>query len=92
MDNIKLGVTALLLEEEQFQRERISSERRMWVHKCLRNRKLEREFWTLYKELTDNELKFYQYFRMSRYQFNKLLKMIHTDLLKENATFRAEKH
>jgi hypothetical protein len=60
----------------------------MWVHKCLRNRKTEGEFLTLFKELTDDELKFYQYFRMSRYQFNNLLKKVQVDLLKNNTAFR----
>jgi hypothetical protein len=41
----KLGFIALLLDdEEQFQSERVSTERRMWVHFCLMNRKTGREF------------------------------------------------
>jgi hypothetical protein len=28
----------------------------MWVHKCFRSRKSEGEYWTLYKELTDEEI------------------------------------
>jgi len=40
--------------------------KRMWVHKCFRNIKSERKYWTLYKELAD-EMKFYQYFRMSKH-------------------------
>jgi hypothetical protein len=83
--NIKFWVITLLLEEEQFRRERISSERKMRVHKCFRNRKMEGEFCTLFKELTEDELKFYQYFRMSRYQFSDLLKTIHVDLLKKGS-------
>jgi abortive infection bacteriophage resistance protein len=54
----------------------------------LRNRKMKGELWTLFKGFTDDELKFYQYFRMSRYQFSNLLKTIHADLLKKNTTFR----
>jgi hypothetical protein len=48
--NIKLAIIALRLEEEEFRRERISSVRRMWAHKCLRNRKMDGEFWTLFNE------------------------------------------
>jgi hypothetical protein len=47
--------------------------KRMWVHKCFRNRIPKGEYWTLYKELADDEMKFYQYFRMSKHQFNYLL-------------------
>jgi arabinogalactan endo-1,4-beta-galactosidase len=81
---MKLGSIALLLDEEQqFQRERVSTERKMWVHLCLRNRKTKGEFWALFKELTDDELKFYRYFRMSMYQFNNLLKKVQIYLLKK---------
>jgi hypothetical protein len=59
----------------------------MWVHKCFRNRKLEGEYWTLYKELADDEMKFYQYFRMSKHQFNCLLQKIEKDLKKKNTNF-----
>jgi len=45
-------------------------------HKCFSNRKSEGEYWTLYKELADHEMKFYQYFRMSKHQFNFLLQKI----------------
>jgi hypothetical protein len=66
----------------------MSTERRVWVHKCLRNRKTEGEFWASSKELTDDEKKFYQYFRMCRYQFYNLLKKVQVDLFKKNTTFR----
>jgi IS1 family transposase len=39
------------------------------------SRKSEGEYWTVYKELAD-EMKFYQYFRMSKHQFNYLLQKI----------------
>jgi hypothetical protein len=58
----------------------------MWVHKCFRNRKSEGEYWTLYKELADNEMKFDQYFRMSKHQFNYLLQKTEKDLKKKNTT------
>jgi hypothetical protein len=48
----------------------------MWVHKCFRSRKLEGGYWTRYKELADDEIKFYQCFRMSKHQFNYLLQKI----------------
>jgi hypothetical protein len=50
--------------------------KRMWVHKCFRRRKTEGKYWTVYKELADDEKKFYQYFTMSKHQFNYLLQKI----------------
>jgi hypothetical protein len=62
--------------------------KRMWVHKCFRSRNSEGEYWNLYKELADDELKFYQNFRMSKHQFNYLLQKTEKDLKKKNSTFR----
>jgi hypothetical protein len=62
--------------------------KRMWVHKCSRSRKSEGEYGTLFKELADDEMKFYHYFRMSKHQFNYMLQKIEKDLKKNNTTFR----
>jgi hypothetical protein len=87
---MKFGFIALVFDdEEQFRRERVSTERNMWVHFCLRNRKTEGEPWILLKELTDDELKFYKYFRLSMYQFNNLLKKVQIYLLGKKS-FRGE--
>jgi len=59
----------------------------MWVHKCFRSRKSEGEYWTVYKELADDKMKFYQNFRMSKHQFNYLLQNIEKDLKKKNTNF-----
>jgi hypothetical protein len=60
----------------------------MRVHKCFRSRKLEGEYRTVYKELVNDEIKFYQYVRMSKLQFNYLRRKIEKDLKKKNITFR----
>jgi hypothetical protein len=62
--------------------------KRMWAHKSFRSRKSKGEYWALYKELADDEIKFYQYFRMSKHQFNYLLQKIQKDFKKKNTTFR----
>ena len=54
-----------MLEEEEKNAALSDKKKRMWVHKCFRNRKSEGEYWTLYK-LAD-EMKFYQYFRMPKH-------------------------
>ena len=60
----------------------------MWVHQSLQKRKSKGEFWTLFKELSDDEVKFYQYFRMPKAKFSYLLQKIEMDLTKMNTTCR----
>jgi uncharacterized protein YllA (UPF0747 family) len=76
-----------VLDEEEKNASLSDKKKRMWVHKCFRNRKSEAEYWTLYKELGDDEMEFCQYFKMSKNQFNYLLQKIEKDLKKKNATF-----
>ena len=77
-----------MLDEEEKNASVSDKKKRMWVHKCFRSRKSEGEYWTLYKELADDEMKCYQYFRMSKHQFNYLLQKTEKDLKKKNTTFR----
>ena len=78
-----------MLEEEEEKRASVNDKKkRLWVHKCFRSRKSEGEYWTLYKELADDEMKVYQYFRMSKHQVNYLLQNTEKDLKKKNTTFR----
>ncbi|KAF0746828.1 protein ALP1-like [Aphis craccivora] len=51
-------------------------------------RETEGEFQTLYKELIDDETKFYGYIRMSMNTFDVLLKQIESDLRKQDTNFR----
>jgi hypothetical protein len=83
----QLAAITLMLDEEEKNAALSDKKKRMCVHKCFRNRKSEGEYWILYKELAD-ETKFYQYFRMSKHQFNYLLQKIEKDLKKKNTTFR----
>jgi hypothetical protein len=50
----------------------------------LRKQKTEGEFATLYRELTDEEMKLYVCFRMSIQRFTILLSKIQCDLTKQN--------
>jgi hypothetical protein len=72
----QLEAIELMLDEEEKSAALSDKKKRMWVHKCFRSRKSEGEYWTLYKELADDEMKFYQYFRMSKHQLNYLLQKI----------------
>jgi hypothetical protein len=84
----QLAAIALMLDEEEKNVALSDKKKRMWVHKYSRSRKSEGEYWTLNKELADDEMKFYQYFRMSKHQFNYLLQKIKKDLKTKNTTFR----
>jgi hypothetical protein len=83
----QLAAIALMLDEEEKNSSLSDKKKRMWVHKCFRNRKSEGEYWILYKELAD-EMKFYHYFRVSKHQVNYMLQKIVKDLKKKNTTFR----
>jgi hypothetical protein len=84
----QLAAIALMLDEEGKNAALSDKKKRMWVHKCFRIRKSEDEYWTLHKELADDKMKFFQYFRMSKHQFNYLLQKIEKDLKKKNTTIR----
>jgi hypothetical protein len=60
----ELCIVAIILDEET---ELLNPKKRKWVHEAWQKRESEGEFLTLYKELIEDETKFYQYFRMSEY-------------------------
>ena len=72
----QLAPTALMLDEEEKNAALSDKKKRTWVHKCFRNRKPEGAYWLLYKELAEDEMTFYQYFRMPKHQLNYLLQKI----------------
>jgi len=45
----------------------------IWVHERSRKRKVEGEFATLHRELEDEEMRYYKYFRLSVHKFTVLL-------------------
>jgi len=47
----QLAAMALMLDEEEKNASLSDKMKRMWIHKCVRSRKSEGEYWTLYKEL-----------------------------------------
>ena len=54
--------------------------KRKWVHEAWKKRETEGEFATLYKELIDDETKFFDYFKTSKNCFRILLSKIKTHL------------
>ena len=82
MDNFsneELLMIALLLDKE----EKLKIKRPMrnvCVHPIQQKRSFEGEFSTLYKELVNDESKYYQYFKMIMYSFNKLLNSVESEI------------
>lgn len=83
--NEELTMIALLLDEDELSNQ---NPRKYWVHPAWEKRETEREFQTLYKELVDDEVKFYNYFRMSMYTFDIFLNKIENDIQKQDTHFR----
>jgi hypothetical protein len=63
----QLAAIALMLDEEEKNASLSDKKKRTWVHECFRNKKSEGEYWTVYKELADDEMKCYKYFRISKH-------------------------
>jgi hypothetical protein len=77
--------TAVLLDEEKRK-----SKQRKWVHESLLQRKEEGRYFTFYKELVEDSVRFHQYFRMSESMYLNMLSLIEEDLMKKNTTFRED--
>jgi hypothetical protein len=56
--------------------------------KCLIKGKTEGEYWTVYKELMDDEEKGFPYFRLCQYQFNEQLEKIKAMITKEDEVLK----
>lgn len=78
----QLAMIALILDDED--EKYCNRTKKKWVRKMFTARKSVGEFYTLFKELEDEESSFYNYFRMSQCQFYVLL----TKIQKQNTTFR----
>jgi ssDNA-binding replication factor A large subunit len=82
---VELIFIAILLDEEESK-----SRKRKRVHESLLQRKEEGEYFTLYKEVVEDSVRFHQYFRMSKSMYLNLLSLIEEDLMKKNTTFRED--
>jgi hypothetical protein len=71
---------------------RISKKKRLWFHQAWKKKPAEGEYSTLYKELTDDGTKMFEYecFRMSENAFNLLLSKLEIHLKKQD-TYTKEK-
>lgn len=86
--NEELLMIAVLSVDEGEELKIKSRTRNVWVHPVWQKRSVEGEFVTLYKELVDDESKFYQYFRMTMYSLNKLLNTVKSEIQRQDTRFR----
>jgi hypothetical protein len=54
--------------------------KKMWVHSILSERKTYGVFYTLFEDLKKDEMKFFNFFRMSQVTFQKLLTLVQNKL------------
>lgn len=82
----ELAIIAIALDDEG--KDQRIVKRRKWVHNAWKKRETEGEFVTLFKELVDDECKFFKYFRMSQNSFHILLNKLETHLKKKSTHWR----
>jgi hypothetical protein len=81
---LELAAIAVALDEEGAERKR----ERWAVHPAWSKSEIEGEFVTVYKELIDDEVEFYGYFRMNREYFIALLEKVSPFLMKQRKRFQ----
>ncbi|XP_066997014.2 tRNA:m(4)X modification enzyme TRM13 homolog isoform X3 [Anabrus simplex] len=86
LTDMELAAIGILLDEEE--EEHHQFKKRKWVHEAWQNRECDGEFATLYKELIDDETKFFEYFRMSENCFNILLSKLEVHLKRQDIRWR----
>lgn len=79
-------VSLIMAEEEE---EASKRKRRFWVHNINRKRLTFGEFHTLFPDLVEDDVKFFQYFRMSHEKFECLLALLEEELFRETTKFRS---
>lgn len=77
-------IICLLSEEEQNEKKR----KKCWVHNINIKRLRFGEYNSLFCDLIQDDIKFFQYFRMSHTRFQELLDILKPCLLKQNTSFR----
>ncbi|KAK5649592.1 hypothetical protein RI129_000621 [Pyrocoelia pectoralis] len=78
-----ITVGCLLVEEEE-----TIKKRKVWVHNICKRRPGFSEFNALFPDLLEDEVKFFQYFRMSHGKFIGLLETLQPELIRNNTRFR----
>jgi hypothetical protein len=78
-------LSCLLIDEEEKQKRK---RKRVWVHNICKKRMDCGEYHALFPDLIEDDVKFFQYFRMTLEKFTVLLRLLQPDLSRENTSFR----
>jgi len=81
----ELVIIALLLEEEE-ERRGNKRKHKIWIHGIFKKISQFGEY-TLFTDLLNDDVKFFQYFRMSRAKFKTLLDNLSPHILRQNTTY-----
>ncbi|KAL5239368.1 hypothetical protein ACI65C_013369 [Semiaphis heraclei] len=85
----ELVIITLLLDEEDEEESRGNKRKhRMWIHDIFKKRSQFGEYHTLFTDLLNDDVKFFQYFRMSHAKFTTLLDILRPHILRQNTTYR----
>ncbi|KAI8432616.1 hypothetical protein MSG28_013602 [Choristoneura fumiferana] len=75
-------VACLLAEEEELEKKVKKRKHSIWIHDIFKKRSEHGEYHTLFPDLSNDDTKFFQYFRMSQAKFNYLFDILKPHLLR----------
>jgi len=81
-------IASLLAEEDEEERRGNKRKHKMWIHDIFKKRSQFGEYLTLFTDLLNDDVKFFQYFRMSHAKFTTLLDIVSPHILRQNTTYR----
>lgn len=81
-------VACLLAEEEENAKKPKKRKHNMWIHDIFMKRSERGEYHTLFPDLLNDDIKFFENFRMSEAKFNFLVEILKPYLLRQNTTYR----
>jgi len=81
-------IDLLAAEEEEEERRRKKRKHDMWIHDIFKKIWQHGEYHTLFTDLLNDDVKFFQYFRMSHAKFTILLDILSPHLLRQNTKYR----
>ena len=88
MDPMQQHLVIIALMHHRRARARERAPRRMWVHPILQGRSERGEYHRLVRELRLDEVRFVQYFRLSRAQFQEVLYKVGPRIAKMDTNYR----
>lgn len=81
-------IAAVWLLYKAYRRKKNRGQRKMWVHPIIEKRLQLGVFHTLFRELREDERRFFNYFRMSMMSFDELHSKLKASLQRQNTVMR----